>query len=128
MFSSWRCSNTEQEMAGQTIVRVTVSADDLIRITTDKGVWELQAEGDCCSDSFFLNPNDMTELTGKTITGIEVREEPRDRTGDEECRQEESIWYGAVFSYAGGSVYLEMRNDSNGYYGGMCNVTFEARE
>lgn len=135
MFSNIDIEDKESGIVGQRVLEIKY-ADDEVQIITDRGTWILVAQGDCCSQSFFLDFDRKEDLIGQYVLGIEMRYEiedvPRDRSNDPAPVDERSLWYGILFTCIKGSAYLEMRNDSNGYYGGHMDITFlpngQARE
>lgn len=116
----------DEDMIGQRIDAIDYNKDgSAIKIHTDKGVWTLTAEGDCCSSSFFVGWDGYLDLIGKVITNIDNRQESGAPVyPDQECTQEVPAWYGGYLFCGTAHAYLEMRNDSNGYYGGSCVSTF----
>jgi Fe-S cluster biogenesis protein NfuA len=78
------------------------------------------AAGDCCSSSWFQNFSGIEALLGQVVNEVrEIESETLDdgdkRKGAEtDCEQV----YGFVFTTNRGRADLDMRNDSNGYYGG----------
>lgn len=73
------------------------------------------AWGDCCSYSWFEHVSGLAHLIGGTVSEIKGREMPG-ATSDEdhECLQ----FYGWSIVTDKGYFDIEMRNSSNGYYGG----------
>lgn len=117
-----------RHLIGARVEEITYSdACEEFLIQTDRGVLTLLAEADCCSSSWFQAFDNWSDLIGQVIVAIDVRIEERDESDNEPCRQDVTSLYGAVFSYAGGSAYLELRNDSNGYYGGEVRVGWKAK-
>lgn len=113
---------------GQRIVAVELDgSDDVLRITTDKGTYVLVSEGDCCSESWFDKEHmeGVDLVLGQVVTGYEVR--PEYEPADDRTRQECDKAYGAEIQTAAGSFVFEMRNSSNGYYGGSWEAKFEPR-
>lgn len=121
-----RWDNDEEKLVGAEVQRVE-GDEDVVRIHTDRGTLTIEAYGDCCSHSYFLNPKDMQELVGQVVTAVDLRAEPRHESiEDESYSGSLSRFYGAEFAYKGGTVFLEMRNDSNGYYGGSFDCSWSA--
>lgn len=88
---------------------------------TDAGDVVLEAEGDCCSESWFYEVTGLVDLFGHVITGGATTD-MGDAT-DEITRQEYDQIYGVTLEAAGaGRADIVFRNSSNGYYGGWLNV------
>lgn len=116
-------------LIGAVVREISYTKDcDSFEIRTDRGEMAFQAVGDCCSQSWFQAFDDFEILIGRHISSIEERVEERDTTGNMEAQQEETNLYGCVFSCASGSAYLELRNDSNGYYGGSVRLKWRDGE
>jgi len=82
-----------------------------------------EAFGDCCSTSWFSHIAGVKNLLGHEITKIIEREErPPTKPEDAEGDYEVLAIYGYVLTNWNGACYIEFRNDSNGYYGGSCEV------
>ena len=123
-----------ERIVGHRVAEVDASDDSKLRIVTDKGMWTLEAEGDCCSHSYWYADafEGLDNLIGQVVTSAEDRDDgDREEVLDEEdttgyggsdCRQT----YALVMNTANGTCVLEMRNDSNGYYGGSYNASFAA--
>jgi len=78
-----------------------------------------EAEADCCSESWFWHTENMAPLVGRTVMGSRELEMPEwNKAVHGASRQDMDQLYGYEIFYRGGSVVLEFRNSSNGYYGG----------
>ena len=108
-----RCRKEIVGAFGAKIVRVEAS-EDLVVIATDKGTLRLTVDADCCSESWFVHTDDF-QPTG-TIIGAEETE--WEETAEGEQRQESTQVAFLRFLTSDGPQTLEMRNGSNGYYGG----------
>jgi hypothetical protein len=95
---------------------------DVLRIDTDAGVWTLSADGDCCSESWWEAYEDTGAL-GRVVTALEERPEWE---APEASRQECEMVYGFELRTTHGMLVFELRNASNGYYGGSFSARFEA--
>ena len=99
---------------------------------TDKGKIVYEAFGDCCSSSFFSDITGIDNLLGSEVLEVVERQE----WSDEEIKKAEAqgsydvlSLYGYLIKTARGTCDIEFRNDSNGYYGGSCDlVSDETRE
>ena len=78
----------------------------------------LTATGDCCSQSWFEHVEGLAYLVGATVAIVEMREMPEQTEHDGDCIQ----YYGWSIKTDKGQCELEMRNSSNGYYGGECEI------
>jgi hypothetical protein len=125
-------SDKMQELIGKEIKQVFVDAErqHWIRFVTNDGTFDYRVEGDCCSESWiwgvsglwYFNCDGARTYTQKVTEIREVELPPwiqKQIAKDGLCRQDED----AVYSYCicaeyGGSIELEFRNSSNGYYGG----------
>ncbi len=110
-----------KELEGKTISRVLMNDDDTVIVfettTGEKIIYE--AQGDCCSESWFSSIIGLKNLLGQQV--IEVTERPE--IGDLESeRQENDILYGYFIRMKNGVTEIEFRNASNGYYGGWCEL------
>jgi hypothetical protein len=95
---------------------------DVLRIDTDAGTWTLTAYGDCCSESWWEAVEDSGAL-GRRVTEFEAHPE---WTADEASKQEVEKVYGFELKTTHGALCFELRNASNGYYGGDFGAEFEA--
>lgn len=90
-------------------------------------IWE--AEGDCCSETWFAEINNIDALLGRKILRIReldmekelTPEVYKERVNDGQTRQEYDHLYGIELQTDGGSTLITFRNSSNGYYGGGYN-------
>lgn len=85
-----------------------------------------EAEGDCCSSSWFEAINGLDNLIGQTVHGVEEKPEFTSDgsdvkfNGDSNPDRDTFIKvYGFTIRTIKGYTDIEMRNSSNGYYGGM---------
>lgn len=107
------------ELEGKIVSQVLMNDDNTVIVfKTDTGeqiVYE--AQGDCCSESWFSGIVGLGSLLGQQV--IEVTERPE--IGDLKSeRQEFDILYGYFIKTKDGVIEIEFRNASNGYYGGWC--------
>jgi hypothetical protein len=109
-------------LEGKTVKSLTINSDKTtIGFVLDDGrtLWA-NAVGDCCSSSWFEHVEGIDALLGQKINKVVEREMPKP-TGD---RGDEVIqYYGWTLETNKGRLDLEMRNSSNGYYGGEVNVS-----
>ena len=106
-----------EELKGVAVKSVEINnAKDLIVILSENGdKWYLSATGDCCSSSWFEHIEGIDALIGETINKVVDREMPEGRDDEE---HEHLEFYGWTLETAKGRCDIEMRNASNGYYGG----------
>ncbi len=105
-----------KELAGKTVYAVRLNDDkDFIVFECENGdTVAYSAEGDCCSHSWIEHLNGLSELLGKRVNRIVEREMPEMKRGEYEYIQS----YGWTLETETGRCDIEMRNESNGYYGG----------
>ena len=102
-------------LVGQTITKLTLNDDATeLEFATPSGRFVFQAEGDCCSDSWFNHLSGVSALLGQTVRNV-IEREVVIASG---TRQDEDRVYGWSLVTDLGHVDLELRNSSNGYYGG----------
>lgn len=109
-------SNEFKDLIGETIKSVHVTADKTQLGFQCKSGENLlyEAEGDCCSSSWIEHVSGLFHLIGATVTGVIEREMP-DQT---EVNGDYIQYYGWTIQTTKGYFDIEMRNSSNGYYGG----------
>jgi hypothetical protein len=108
-----------KDLHGKKVQAVSINKEkDLVRIdfkAFGKSYVYLRAYGDCCSTSWFEHIEGLQFLVGGTISDVverEMQKEFEDSNGD-------SIQvYGWSIKTDKGQCEIEMRNSSNGYYGG----------
>lgn len=91
-----------------------------------------EAEGDCCSTSWFesiSNPEYLIGALGNQILGVEYKNEVE--LGDHDKQRDDlenciSV-YGYTLKTQHGYSDIEFRNESNGYYGGYCEYRPELK-
>jgi hypothetical protein len=121
----WWQSEKELALAfvGKRITAIEVDGDQqhYLRFTTASGTVCIEAEGDCCSESWFYHVLGVDALIGHTVMDVRSVEMP-DAPEDGKGRQDSDQLYGFRFTTTGGRADVEFRNSSNGYYGGWLNV------
>lgn len=109
------------ELIGHTIDGVFINSDkDVIEfMTSDDKLFTYLAEGDCCSSSWIEHVNGLAALIGHKVINVVERDMP-EAVDDEkyDCLQ----FYGWTLETAAGRFDIEMRNSSNGYYGGYITL------
>lgn len=106
-------------LVGRRVTRVEINvANNYLRFHTEAVLLPAgyAATGDCCSHSWFAAINGLASLLGQVVVRIESRVMPNDDYDAENmhCIQ----YYGWSIVTARGYCDIEMRNESNGYYGG----------
>lgn len=111
-----------ENLVGCKILNVFGNSNN-ISFKTDKGFINFQAEGDCCSHSWFEHFEGVDSLVGATVKNIEEisLENVGIKSEDWECIRV----YGYKITTDKGYAQIEMRNSSNGYYGGYIIVSSE---
>lgn len=111
----------QKDFIGKKIEAVFVSDDDqlLYLQTGPTEAIKFQAEGDCCSSSYFNDINGISVLLGGTIAKIEDIANARDDIRDSEWG-DLTQFYGVKIVTDKGYCDIIYRNESNGYYGGWC--------
>ena len=118
-----------QELLGRTVTGLYVSDDQsLLVVTTDTGTLTFEAEGDCCSESWFADILGVEALLMHTVAAVE--DVPLDdyNVKDGRGRQEEDAVYGHRLTTERGYADIIYRNSSNGYYGGWLNLVSYERD
>jgi hypothetical protein len=91
--------------------------NDTLQFTTEFETLSYSCEGDCCSSSWFEHISGVEFLVGHTI--VKTEDISLDSVTPEEEKQHESLaQYGYRFTTDKGYFEIDMRNSSNGYYGG----------
>ncbi len=106
-----------KELVGKTVNKVYISDDkELLKFEINDGESVVyHAEKDCCNDVWFNHVNGLQNLIGATV--ISVYDKP-DIDNATPTRQDMDIVYGWTVITVNGYFDVEMRNSSNGYYGG----------
>ena len=114
-----------KELVGKIISKVELSDDtEFLAFTTIEGeVISYRTWGDCCSVSWFSHINGFSNLIGSKVLEVTQKEE-RVPTDAEEAEGDYEVL--AIYAYTikteKGYCDIEFRNDSNGYYGGWCDL------
>lgn len=107
-----------KELEGLSIARISMMKDgEGITFWTNTGPVSYYAFGDCCSSSWIEHVEGVDALLYATVTSVESWTPPGNylpRDTDQSCTKV----YGWKFVSNKGWAGLEMRNESNGYYGG----------
>lgn len=104
-----------EELKGQCLEGFILNdekTDLFIKTTTEEYI--LRAEAECCSESWFESI-DATATYGKILEISEIKMDDIASETNEEYTQS----YGLEIILTTGYIKIEMRNESNGYYGGF---------
>src|ERR1035437_2027720 len=108
---------SQEDLIGKEIVMVYHNANsDIIAFESAEGdfyCWE--ADGGCCCRSWFEHLNGLDFLLGQTVNKVIERDMPE---GRDDPTHDYLRFYGWTLETSLGRTDLEMRNASNGYYGG----------
>ena len=111
-------------LEGKTVRAILINHEkDLIRLICDGPALFLSATGDCCSRSWFEHMTGVEALIGHAINAVIERPMPGDK---EETPDRVIRFYGWTLETSRGRCDIEMRNESNGWYGGDCIVSEKA--
>lgn len=124
--------NGFEVLTGLTIRSALIGNEkETLILTTDSGKkYEFNAVGDCCSNSWFEHMNGVESLIGHAILNVITREIPEDKqtASSHELNDDVISYYGWTIETVAGRFDIEMRNASNGYYGGYIEQGYEAKE
>lgn len=111
-------------LIGKTVKTILLDKDkqNFIKFVTTEGTIAIEAEGDCCSETWFADIISPQAMLNGMINKIEYVEMPKD---DSRSRQESDEIYGLKFKTDGGYTDIIFRNSSNGYYSGWLNAIEE---
>ena len=97
--------------------------DDIV-IVTDRGTLRGVAEGDCCSSSWVESVG-CDAPAGSVFVDRVMFDDPERTVPEWHDGDERKVYFGAFFTDRG-RITWEMRNESNGYYGGSIKWRWEA--
>ncbi len=106
-------------LIGKTVNKLYVynyDQSELVFFTDDNNIYDWNAFGDCCSESWFYHVLGVDNLLGFKILKVEEHLE-QDAT-DNYSRQEFDRIYKVTITTTRGYCDIEFRNSSNGYYSG----------
>lgn len=113
-----------KELIGRTIRGIAIKpGEGILAFGTDEGTLGYQAEGDCCSETWFAEILGVDALLDAKVSAVEELELPTVLDG--KSRQSEDLFYGIKLDTDKGTVKIVYRNSSNGYYGG--SLSFVAK-
>lgn len=113
----------KDKLIGRKIKSLKLSSGEsylLFDTDEDQILWE--AEGDCCSESWFADIINFAALIDGTVISVEDIDLPdafvQKASEDNRCRQLHDNFYGIRIATDLGICDIVYRNSSNGYYGG----------
>ena len=108
--------NDFNDLVGQTIVEVHADPERWVLLFTlaDGRRVGYATENDCCNDVWFHHVSGLEAIIGQTITSTEMKGWVDVESTRQEC--EEAAFF--TLCSARGRCDIEVRNSSNGYYGG----------
>lgn len=93
----------------------------LTLILKNGDVIEFEAYGDCCSNSYLEDCDNIEALQDATLLGIEEVSGDEKWPDEYECHR----WTFYKFRTSKGMATFSLRNESNGYYNGHLQPLFE---
>lgn len=106
-------------LIGKTISRVFVSeGEEQLVFEVDEGLLIYDAEGDCCSQSWFSDLTGVRALLGGKVSLAEEISMDDYNVNDGRGREDVDQVYGYNLVTDKGRANVVFRNSSNGYYGG----------
>jgi hypothetical protein len=129
----------KKKIVGSKLRGVSRTAEDSLRIETDRGNIRVSVSGDCCSTSIFYDFIVPEECYGTEIIDFDdwnrdgkVPDEAYvDKKAREVCGEDRwysdclSIW-DVIFKTKNGDVLLRHVNSSNGYYDGCVSISCDS--
>ena len=113
--------NNLEDLVGKTVIEVRMDATNTnIQFQTDAGVLSYTTYGECCSESWINHISGLQAIIDQKvlkIPEIEMGEITKGQEGFSGKQKVDSIYSFKIFT-SQGVCELEMRNASNGYYGG----------
>ena len=116
-------SSEMTELVGRSIRRVELKDGELLFFTIDNTIIRYDCEGDCCSSSWFEeidNPDALIDARVVSVESVDLDKVIPDISAYECLRL-----YGTKITTTKGNATVDMRNSSNGYYGGWINYRGE---
>jgi hypothetical protein len=109
-----------KELVGMRVSRLEVAdGEQYLRFVGEDGRTVCyEAEGDCCSTTWFADILNPGFVVGHQVLSVEQLEMPEGDPEDGRTRQESDQLYGFRITTLAGACDVVFRNSSNGYYGG----------
>lgn len=111
-----------KELLGKVIKSARVNDDQSVLVfNTDDGDMVYQTEAECCSETWFSDILNLSNVIGNKITNVRWLE--LDDAGENNrSRQQYDRVYGFALDSEKGACEVIFRNSSNGYYGGSAGL------
>ncbi len=97
-----------------------------LEITADGKEYKFGVRGDCCSESwieYLTVPKNSINSRIMSVKNSELVSNKKDKKHCKRCGQSDHLQvYQTLINTERGTIVLEYRNDSNGYYGGYIVV------
>lgn len=109
-----------EELIGKTVVNLYISHDGEyeLRFEDSEGMFHcFRAEWDCCNDVWWNHLVGLENLLNSEVLSVEEKGWEEVEATRQEV-EEKGIW---TIRTAKGYTDIELRNSSNGYYGGDCS-------
>lgn len=112
-----------ESLVGKTITKIEIADDKTcLRFFEASGEpLSFYAEGQCCSTSWFESVSGIENILGQKVLKTEAKPEVEPNRHEEDAEKYIKI-YGFCLSTEKGYFDIEMRNSSNGYYGGSIST------
>ena len=112
-----------KRLVGKTIEKILIdklNGENFIQFITNDGNFLYEAQGDCCSESWFADIIGVRNAIGSRVTQVEDVKESCSTEEDSanRSRQEYDLIYSIKIHHTNGILDVIFRNSSNGYYGG----------
>ena len=105
----------QNPLIGKTLIDIQLASDGgAIKFVTDQGEIIARADGDCCSTTWI----ESVELPALGLPAKVSAVEDLDLGEREDEEYECLAFYGCKIDTDKGSMTIDYRNESNGYYGG----------
>lgn len=115
-----------EKLVGKRVQEVHLSVNNTyIKFLTNEGNFCFFTESDCCSESWINHISGIETLLGEIVTKVDKIEMPEIQKDEPDFsgRQKVDRIYSFKIFTLQGICELEMRNSSNGYYGGSLEST-----
>jgi len=113
--------NELKDLIGKTIKEVRIEpTNTYIQFETEDWIFSYITEGDCCSESWINHISGLQAIIGHKVLKTEEVDMPTIHLGQKgfsERQEVDQVYCFKIFTNQG-VCELEMRNSSNGYYGG----------
>ena len=116
-----------KKLIGKKINKIFIDSIEqhYMKFETNSGDVCFAGDGDCCSETYFSDVQNINNLIGQIVKSEEEIELQEGDYPKKESRQDEDSVYGIKLITDSGESIIVYRNSSNGYYGGYCNFCKE---